>query len=127
MEPTLSIFDHITIAAEDVPALSLFYQAALSPLGIEQKFMVKKAGGTVAAFGLDRTSFFITGGLAPSPIHLAFAARSRSQVDAFHAQALAAGGRDNGAPGIRDRYHTKYYAAFVIDPAGNNVEAVYQN
>jgi catechol 2,3-dioxygenase-like lactoylglutathione lyase family enzyme len=124
----MSIFDHISIKVGDMTAANAFYQAALEPLGIEQKFLVERPGGHTAGYGRDKVRFFIGNGatLAQGSVHLAFEARSRSEVDAFHAAALAAGGQDNGEPGLRPRYHDNYYAAFVIDPAGNNVEAVYQ-
>jgi catechol 2,3-dioxygenase-like lactoylglutathione lyase family enzyme len=71
-----------------------------------------------------RVDFFIRQGERAAPLHLAFAAPDRQTVDAFHAAALAAGGADNGAPGLRPRYHADYYGAYVIDPDGHNVEAV---
>ncbi|RZK77644.1 MAG: VOC family protein, partial [Methylobacterium sp.] len=78
-----------------------------------------------AGFGRGKASFFLAEGSTRTGVsHLAFAARSQAEVDAFHAGAVAAGGQDNGAPGLRPRYHAGYYAAFVIDPDGNNVEAV---
>jgi len=66
----------------------------------------------------------ISEGLAPKPVHVAFAASDRKVVDAFHKAALSAGGRDNGAPGVRKEYHPNYYGAFILDPEGNNIEAV---
>jgi catechol 2,3-dioxygenase-like lactoylglutathione lyase family enzyme len=121
----LSIFDHIAIQVAYAGATSAFYRAALAPLAIDQKFLVERAGGTVAGFGREQASFFVKEGAANGPGHIAFMARSREEVGAFHAAALAAGGQDNGAPGFRPKYHDRYYAAFVIDPAGNNVEAVF--
>ncbi|MGP9549151.1 MULTISPECIES: VOC family protein [unclassified Halomonas] len=124
----MSIFDHISLTTDRLQEMQSFYEAALAPLGIMKKFYVDRPEGGVAGFGRDRVEFFIgarTGG-THTPIHLAFRAGSRDEVAAFHRQALAAGGTDNGAPGIRPKYHDSYYAAFIIDPAGNNVEAVFQ-
>jgi catechol 2,3-dioxygenase-like lactoylglutathione lyase family enzyme len=124
----MGIFAHISIKVADMPAASAFYRAALAPLGIEQKFLVERPGGQTAGYGRDKVGFFVETGdaLAQGAVHMAFEARNRREVDAFHAAAIAAGGKDNGQPGIRPRYHDNYYAAFVIDPDGNNVEAVYQ-
>lgn len=124
----MSFFDHVSIKVDDVTTASTFYQAALAPLGIEQKFLLERPDGLMAGYGREKVHFFVGSGaaLAQGSVHLAFAARSRSEVDAFHAAALTAGAQDNGKPGRRPRYHENYYAAFVIDPAGNNVEAVYQ-
>jgi catechol 2,3-dioxygenase-like lactoylglutathione lyase family enzyme len=124
----MAIFDHIRIMVSDARSAAAFYQAALAPLAIEQTFLADREEGVVAGYGRERVQFFIkdAGQERPTPIHLAFAARDRSEVDAFYQAALAAGGRDNGAPGARPQYHDTYYAAFVLDPAGNNVEAVYQ-
>jgi catechol 2,3-dioxygenase-like lactoylglutathione lyase family enzyme len=114
------MFDHLGIGVSDLATARVFYAAALAPLRIEPTF----GGDTVAAFGRDgRTGFLLTT-RPPSAIHVAFAAESRAQVDAFHAAALAAGGKDNGGPGIRPNLHEHYYAAFVHDADGNNVEAV---
>ena len=123
----MSIFDHVSIHVSDFDRSDAFYRAALSSLGIAQKFSMPRPDGHVAGFGRERSSFFIASGQpAHAAIHLALSARSRAEVDAFHLAALAAGGRDNGAPGVRPRYHANYYAAFVFDPDGNNVEAVFQ-
>jgi catechol 2,3-dioxygenase-like lactoylglutathione lyase family enzyme len=124
----MNIFDHISIKFEDVMGANAFYKAALAPLGIEQKFLVERPGGHMAGYGREKVQLFIGSGAAPAsaPLHLAFQAKSRSEVNAFHAAALAAGGQDNGQPDVRPQYHDNYYAAFVLDPAGNNVEAVYQ-
>jgi catechol 2,3-dioxygenase-like lactoylglutathione lyase family enzyme len=109
-----------------LPASRRFYEAALAPLG----FDLLHSDEGQAGFGLrgrDRSAddFWVMAGDAPhTGIHVAFAAPDRAAVDAFHAAALASGGRDNGAPGLRPEYHAGYYAAFVLDPDGNNVEAV---
>lgn len=123
----MSIFDHVSIRVSDFERSDAFYRAALSTLGITQKFSMPRPEGNVAGFGTEKTSFFLASGQpVPGAIHLAFAAGSQLEVDAFHHAAIKAGGRDNGAPGLRPRYHPNYYAAFVFDPDGNNVEAVFQ-
>ncbi|WP_164778508.1 VOC family protein [Mesorhizobium sp. M7A.F.Ca.US.006.01.1.1] len=122
------MFDHISIKVGNSAAVNAFYKGALAPLGITQKFLAERPDGLTGGYGRERVEFFV--GQATSaveaPFHLAFEARSRSEVDAFYAAAIAAGGRDNGSPGLRPKYHENYYAAFVIDPASNNVEGVYQ-
>lgn len=123
----MSIFDHVSINVSDFGRSEAFYLATLSTLGIKQQFSMPRSGGHVSAFGKDRASFFISDGKPiHGVIHLALSASSRAAVDAFHHAALAAGGRENGAPGVRPRYHANYYAAFVFDPDGNNIEAVFQ-
>ncbi len=113
------IFDHVGYNVGDFERSKAFYLQALAPLGIG----VAAEGEGWAMFG--RPGLWIGAlGAAPTGIHVAFAAADRAQVRAFHAAALAAGGRDNGAPGLRPHYHANYYGAFVFDPDGNNVEAV---
>ena len=117
------MFDHIGLHTKDLAAAARFYEAALKPLG----HVAGSADKDYASFGppdapalwlhLAKTS-------AGSATHLAFRAPDRKAVDRFHAAGLAAGGRDNGAPGLRPDYGPRYYAAFLIDPDGNNVEAV---
>lgn len=116
------MWDHVGLGVGDPDLSRAFYEAALGPLGI-----------AIAAQGEDWTMmrglkgggfWFGRAAAVATPIHLAFAADSRAAVEAFHAAALAAGGRDNGAPGLRAQYHPGYYAAFVLDPDGHNVEAV---
>jgi len=116
------MFDHIGIAVADVPASRAFYVAALAPLGIG----VAMEFGDQVGLGRDGQPqfWFGGGGKPPGHLHLAFAARSREEVRAFHAAALKAGARDNGAPGLRPDYHPNYYGAFVIDLNGHNIEAV---
>jgi catechol 2,3-dioxygenase-like lactoylglutathione lyase family enzyme len=125
--PTL---DHIGINTSDYARAKAFYEKALAPLGIGLVMEYGKAAG----FGRDRKpDFWIGEGTTRfqkpeqvaviTPVHVCFAARSRAEVDAFHAAAIAAGGRDNGKPGLRPEYHAGYYGAFVIDPDGHNVEA----
>lgn len=126
----MSILDHIGINVTDYARSKAFYEKALAPLGIR----VVMEYGTACGFGRDRkpdfwigqgvTSYQKAEHLAPiTPVHVSFAARSRAEVDAFHAAALAAGGRDFGKPGPRPEYHENYYGAFVLDPDGHNVEA----
>ena len=124
----MSVFDHISLKTTRLAEMQRFYETVLAPLGIEKKFFIDRPEGGVAGFGRERVELFIIGasGPMPTPLHLAFCTRNREEVAAFHAGAVSAGGADNGAPGIRPNYHDAYYAAFVIDPDGNNVEAVFQ-
>jgi catechol 2,3-dioxygenase-like lactoylglutathione lyase family enzyme len=115
----LPFIDHLAIPVRNIAASTHFYAAALAPFGIE---MVEEEGAV--GFHLGDLDFFITEGEPAAPMHIAFAAPDRATVDAFHAAALAAGGRDNGAPGLRPRYHADYYGAYALDPDGHNVEAV---
>jgi catechol 2,3-dioxygenase-like lactoylglutathione lyase family enzyme len=129
-EPAMPpILDHLGITVADHARARAFYSAALAPLGIGVAMEVgagETGGSPHTGFGRGRKpAFWIgAGGPASGPVHLAFAAADRASVDAFHAAALAAGGSDNGAPGLRPHYHPDYYGAFVLDPDGNNVEAV---
>ena len=119
------MFDHVKFGVSDYAASKAFFREALEPLG------VAVVGEGVPTYGIELSA---TGGdvslclyqteLKPAPLHLAFTASNRQQVDAFYRAALAAGGKDNGAPGLRLNYHANYYAAFVIGPDGHNVEAV---
>ncbi|MBW3088240.1 VOC family protein [Bifidobacterium sp. 82T24] len=123
------MLDHLTLKVHDINRSIDFYTKALRPLG----YVVKAHHEPTLGFGVDdgteHSDFYISpadrdDGAAPSPVtHIAFLAPSRQAVHDFHDAALAAGGRDNGAPGPRD-YHPGYYSAFVLDPDGNNVEAV---
>jgi len=118
----MNILDHVILVVPEVAACRPFYEQALAPLGIS----VVKEFGTSAAFGIDgNPSFWLSEGGEPlRPMHVAFIAPSRAHVRAFHEAALAAGGQDNGAPGVREIYHPDYYGAFVLDPHGHNIEAV---
>jgi len=123
------MLDHIGFAVADLARSRKFYAKALAPLGyIPVMDLTAEQTGGYAGTGFgppNRPQFWIGNGEQPgSRVHVAFAARSRAEVDAFHAAALAAGGSDNGAPGLRPHYHENYYGAFVIDPDGHNVEAV---
>jgi catechol 2,3-dioxygenase-like lactoylglutathione lyase family enzyme len=114
--------DHLTLRVRDLQASRRFYRAALSPWGSRE---VELDSGEVAFGPEGSEDLALVGGEPSGPVHLAFAAPDRETVDRFHEAALAAGGRDNGAPGERPRYHAGYYAAYVTDPDGNNVEAVF--
>jgi catechol 2,3-dioxygenase-like lactoylglutathione lyase family enzyme len=114
------ILDHVGFNVRDLESSKSFYAKALAPLGIKQ--MISGEGWLM--FGREKPEFWLGAlGNCPGPIHLAFAADNREQVRLFHAAALAAGGKDNGKPGLRD-YHPDYYGAFIIDPDGHNIEAV---
>lgn len=116
------MLDHISLSVSDATKAQAFYTKALAPLGY--KLVSEYAGG----FGIGSeggSTIWASEGPAQKPItHLAFRSKDRKQVDAFHKASLAAGGRDNGKPGLRESYSPTYYAAFVLDPDGNNVEAV---
>jgi catechol 2,3-dioxygenase-like lactoylglutathione lyase family enzyme len=116
------ILDHIGLAVRDFGRSSTFFRRALAPLGIET--VLEGEGWTMLGKDGKPEFWFGVHGIPPGPIHVAFAAETREQVRAFHRAALAAGGRDNGAPGIRAKYHPNYYGAFVFDPDGHNIEAV---
>ena len=118
------MIDHMGFAVADMARSKAFYEAALAPLGLR----LIRSGDAWAAFGAGaHTEFWIgTYGPPPGRVHFAFVANDRAAVDAFYAAAIKTGGRDNGPPGIRANYHANYYAAFVIDPDGHNVEAVCQ-
>lgn len=114
------MIDHLSLRVQDHPRAVAFYEAALAPLGY--KVMMQYPGAT--GLGAGMPDFWLMATDQPlNPTHLAFSA-ARDAVDAFHAAALAAGGTDNGPPGIRHDYHPHYYAAFVRDPEGNNIEVV---
>jgi catechol 2,3-dioxygenase-like lactoylglutathione lyase family enzyme len=123
------MFDHIGFPVSDYARSRRFYDQALKPLGISCLHEVTPAmtGGddTYAGYGRERPQFWISTGVPVKPgVHVAFAAKSRKMVDAFYRAAIAAGGLDNGAPGLRPHYHPNYYGAFVRDPDGHNIEAV---
>jgi catechol 2,3-dioxygenase-like lactoylglutathione lyase family enzyme len=115
--------DHVGLDVSDYAVSKTFYEQALEPLGM--RLMMEPVPG-VGGFGGDFPFFWIASrGRGPdSGVHVAFTVEERETVDAFHAAALAAGGVDNGGPGVREIYHPDYYGAFVLDPDGNNVEAV---
>jgi catechol 2,3-dioxygenase-like lactoylglutathione lyase family enzyme len=117
------MLDHISLSVGDFAVSRAFYDRALAPLGLE---VLMGDGETFGGYGDARPCFWI--GRAEGPpsarAHVAFAAADRATVDAFYAAAIAAGGRDNGPPGLRPQYHADYYGAFVLDPDGHNIEAV---
>lgn len=116
------VFDHIGFNVGNFLAFKSFISQALAPLGI----VITKEGENWATIGRKGEGFLWFGSFetTPGPIHIAFAAKTREQVRQFYAAALAAGGKDNGPPGLRPHYHANYYGAFVIGPDGHNVEAV---
>ena len=123
------MLDHVGIPISDFARAKAFYAKALAPLGIGllmEATPEQTDNGSAAGFGSDGNPYFWFGddGAPGQHTHVAFVADSRAKVDAFHAAALAAGGRDNGAPGLRPHYHPDYYGAFVLDPDGHNIEAV---
>jgi catechol 2,3-dioxygenase-like lactoylglutathione lyase family enzyme len=117
------MLDHVTIGTSNLARAIEFYDRALKPLGIERLYA---DGKTASGYGAGKKAFFWIGtrDAVMTGTHVAFAAPDHPTVDAFHAAALAAGGRDNGAPGLRPHYDPGYYGAFVLDPDGHNIEAV---
>jgi catechol 2,3-dioxygenase-like lactoylglutathione lyase family enzyme len=119
------MFDHVKFGVRDYAASKAFYLKALEPLGVAAvsegvptygvELCTPDSNASLCLFQTDQT---------PAHLHIAFVAPTRAQVDAFHRAALAAGGRDNGGPGLRPHYHATYYAAFVFDPDGHNIEVV---
>ena len=123
------MLDHIGFPVSDLERSRAFYTAALKPLAIVPVMEVtaEQTGGDAhVGFGADGPPFFWIGSgtRPPSSVHVTFTAPSRAVVDAFHRTALDVGGTDNGPPGLRPHYHPAYYGAFVLDPDGNNIEAV---
>ena len=124
------MLDHVGFAVADAERSKRFYEAALKPLGITLIMTATpdqtESGGTAHGFGSDGKPYFWVGDneRVGEGTHIAFTTGSRAEVDAFYEAAMAAGGRDNGAPGIRAIYHPNYYGAFVYDPDGHNIEAV---
>jgi len=118
------MFDHVKFGVTDYATSRAFYLAALEPLGIDQVVdyppdgveIVSRSGASLCLYQTDER---------PAHLHLAFSASSRQEVESFYRAALAAGGRDNGPPGLRPQYSGRYYAAFVIGPDGHNLEAVF--
>jgi catechol 2,3-dioxygenase-like lactoylglutathione lyase family enzyme len=120
------MLDHVGLDVRDYERSKAFYERALGALGM--RLLMEPVPG-VGGFGFehDRKPFFWIGARGRGPqtgVHVAFGVEQRETVDAFHAAALEAGGIDNGGPGVREIYHPNYYGAFVLDPDGNNVEAV---
>jgi catechol 2,3-dioxygenase-like lactoylglutathione lyase family enzyme len=128
-----TMFDHVGIRVADCPRSKRFYEVVLAPLGISlQKELTPEMTGGEAHCGFGGTEsvdFWIgtTSDPASGPVHVAFIAKDRAAVRAFHAAAMGIGATDNGGPGLRPIYHPEYYGAFVLDPDGNNIEAVCHN
>jgi catechol 2,3-dioxygenase-like lactoylglutathione lyase family enzyme len=122
------MIDHTGLNVSDYGRSKAFYLEALAPLGYRLVMELPEDFAPAGAMGIGvppKPDFWVAGGKPQSPpLHVAFRAATRAQVDAFHRAALAAGGRDNGAPGLRPHYHADYYGAFVLDPDGHNIEAV---
>lgn len=117
------MLDHVGIHTTQFDRLARFYELVLTPLGYKKLASYEDAAG----FGGDSPELWIGASQSkPTAVHIALAAPSSAAVDAFYAAALAGGGKDNGPPGLRPDYSPGYYAAFVLDPDGNNVEAVYR-
>ena len=118
------MFDHVKFGASDYDASKVFFLKALEPLGVEAGSEGDPSYG-IELCGRSNSSLCLYQAKGnPAPLHIAFVAQSHGEVDAFYRAALAAGGKDNGAPGLRPHYHANYYAAFVIAPDGHNIEAV---
>jgi catechol 2,3-dioxygenase-like lactoylglutathione lyase family enzyme len=122
------MIDHAGISVSDWGKSKAFYDAAFAAIGAKLLMTVPKEftnGANVGGYGRSKPDFWLHEGGEPGPgRHYAFRVASRSEVDAFYEAAMSAGGRDNGKPGPRPHYHEHYYGAFVLDPDGNNVEAV---
>lgn len=118
------MFDHVVFGVSDYEKSKVFFLKALEPLGV----VVAQEGSLGIELCRPNTEVSLCIRLEreenPAHLHLAFAAENREQVLAFHRAALEAGGKDNGAPGLRPEYHANYYAAFIIGPDGHNIEAV---
>lgn len=118
------MYDHIGLKVRDIDASVRFYSAALAALGHELCSR-DDSGAGLGPRGAAALWLYAAPGKQESVVHVALRAGSRAQVDRFHAEGLKAGGRDNGRPGLRTDYSPTYYAAFLIDPDGNNIEAVW--
>lgn len=130
------MLDHVTLRVSDFTTSKAFYAVALAPLGYSLMVEQEERGARIAGFGWARpgggrkVDWWIvayppgSGEKVSGPTHLALLARDRATVTVFYEAAMAAGGRDNGAPGLRPSYHADYFGAFVLDPDGNNIEAV---
>lgn len=123
------MIDHTGVNVSDFSKSKVFYQKALAPLGykLQAEYSAEQTGDApVAGYGVTQECDFWIAQSAPQKphIHAAFRAENRQQVDAFYHAAIGCGGRDNGAPGVRAHYHKDYYAAFVMDPDGHNIEVV---
>jgi len=119
------MLDHIGIYVADPEKAKAFYATALAPLNYKIHKEFPEWG--VVGFGEAQPDFWISKGAASQNAHICFLASGKEMVDAFHAAGLAAGGKDNGAPGYRRDYHPGYYGSFITDPDGNNLEAVFHD
>ena len=118
------MLDHVGFGVSDYARSKTFYEKALAPLGVS---LIMEPVAQAAGFGANGKPFFwieTRGPAVQGGLHVAFAVDDRETVDAFHAAGLEAGGTDNGAPGVREIYHPNYYGAYILDPDGNNIEAV---
>lgn len=117
------MLEHIALSVSDYKKSKEFYLKALKPIGY---YLVLEFENNVAGIGIGRKPYFVIHGAGKTTprVHVAFHAKTRSLVDAFYQAAIEAGGMDNGAPGIREKYHPNYYGAFVLDPDGHNIEVV---
>lgn len=123
------MIDHMNIKVANFERAKAFYDAAFAPLGASLLYMVPEEysyGAKMGGYGRERPVYWLHEGTPPQGYHqhIAFTAENRDQVDAFYHAAIAAGGKDNGPPGLRPHYHANYYGAFVFDLDGNNIEAV---
>ena len=119
------MFDHVKFGVSDYEGAKTFFLKALAPLGVKAGSEGEPSYGIELYSGSSDSSLCLCQATeTPAPLHIAFVADSRQQVDAFYHAALQAGGQNNGAPGLRTNYHENYYAAFVIGPDGHNIEAV---
>jgi catechol 2,3-dioxygenase-like lactoylglutathione lyase family enzyme len=118
------MIDHIGFGASDYPASMAFFQAALAPLGYKVVMEGPPGAGAGLGPGHSPELWLHPTDKTPAPLHIALTVGTRAEVDAFYKAAMAAGGQDNGGPGLRPHYHPNYYAAFVIGPDGHNLEAV---
>jgi catechol 2,3-dioxygenase-like lactoylglutathione lyase family enzyme len=129
------VIDHVTMRVSDYGKSKAFYQAALAPLAYSLMVEMGHDGAKIAGFGWTlpdgrkKVDWWIVqtppaASPVSGPVHLALRAKDRAEVAAFYAAAMTAGGKDNGAPGLRPHYHADYFGAFVLDPDGNNIEAV---
>lgn len=125
------MIDHLSSYTVNYEISKNFYEKAFAPLGytLQMEFVAEWNADfptqKMCAFGVDKATYWLIEVKEPAtPRHIAFAAKTRADVDAFYDAAIKAGGKDNGAPGLRPHYHENYYGAFIIDPDGNNIEAV---
>lgn len=122
------MFDHVTLTVSDFAKAKLFYEAALAPLGMKS---LVGDGKTYCGFGVGKPSFWIAAPDSPqlvsSSVHVAFVGSDMTQVAEFYRAAMSAGAKDNGAPGYHREYGPNYYAAFVLDLDGNNIETVFRD